>query len=233
MRLATSLPASAIDMVVGFLLPLILPATGGDIAAATALALDRLAEYRPRTARELDLAGEALGYSLKARAMLAQSAGADLPADKVDNALKWACSLSRASHQAQRRLDLLQRAPRALSPDDATAGTPAEEVPASAPAPLQASPPAEVTTAVPASPAASAPAPASCAPASAVAEAEAAYALAAARLEVLQSHYKGAPPPHTKAAQQIQAQQRLVNAARMKVQAARRHAGEAASPLAA
>jgi hypothetical protein len=60
-------------------------------------------------------------------------------------------------------------------------------------------------------------------------EARATYADAAARLAVMQSRYKGAPPPHSQAAQQIQAQLRVVNAARLRAEQVRqRHTAAAA-----
>ncbi|MBS0641652.1 MAG: hypothetical protein JSS43_17455, partial [Proteobacteria bacterium] len=54
-----------------------------------------------------------------------------------------------------------------------------------------------------------------------VAVLEAAHAAARVRLEQMKASYKGAPPPHSKAAQDIQRQQRVVDAARLKLAQAR------------
>ena len=66
---------------------------------------------------------------------------------------------------------------------------------------------------------------------SAVAQAEAHYAVALQHLSLMKARWKGAPQPHTKAGQDIQRQQRLVDAARMALaQTRRRHAEAAADP---
>ncbi|MBS0640415.1 MAG: hypothetical protein JSS43_11120, partial [Proteobacteria bacterium] len=56
-----------------------------------------------------------------------------------------------------------------------------------------------------------------------VAVLEAAHAAARVRLEQMKASYKGAPPPHSKAAQDIQRQQRVVDAARLKLVQARQN----------
>ena len=83
MSLPASLPASAVNMVIGMLLPLILPSVGGDAQQARDLALFLLSEYQPQTGRELQLAGEAIGCSLRGLAMLAQSAEPGIRSDKL------------------------------------------------------------------------------------------------------------------------------------------------------
>ena len=61
---------------------------------------------------------------------------------------------------------------------------------------------------------------------------QAAYSSAVKLLELMKAHHKGAPPPHSQAAQQIQAQQRIVGTARLKLEQARQRAAKAElSPL--
>jgi hypothetical protein len=202
-----NLPAAALDVAISFLLPLILPALGQDATAARTLALHMLGEYDPQSVRELRLAAEAIGFSLKSLTVLGESAEPDMKPEQRDGALKWACSLNRSSHQAHRRLLELQRAGRtAPVPEPALPEPIAEEVasPATAPQP-------EADNA-----------------ASGIAAAEATLASATKLLNLMKAHYKGAPPPHSSAAQQIQAQQRVVETARLKLQQARR--AQAATP---
>jgi hypothetical protein len=139
--------------------------------------------------------------------MLAQSAEPGIRLDKLEMSLKWACSLSRSGHQAQRRLNELQRTPRAGRREDppeqaAPAATPAYPTPASVAEPEP--PPAAET-----------------APPSDLAQAEAKLRSAVKLLNLMQGQHKGAPPPHSQAAQQIQAQQRSVETARLTLQQAR------------
>ena len=202
MTFPDSIPQAAINLVLSFLLPLILPSTGGDTQAARDLALCMLAEHTPQTARELRLAAETIGYSLRGLTLLANSAEPGIAADKHDTALKWACSLSRSGHQAQRRLDQLQR-PATRPAPRRTTGAPQDIAPpqeTAAPPPPQTAPDQPPT----------------------VAQAEAALQSAEKLLSLMKAHHKGAPPPHSPVAQQIQAQQRLVDTARLKLQHARR-----------
>ena len=210
MTLPASIPQAAIDLVLSLLLPLILPSTGGDTQATRALALQLLADHNPQTARELRLQeARPHRYSLKGLTMLANSAEPGIIAEKLDTALKWACSLSRSGHQAQRRLDELQRpAPRRASRHDCRRCHPA--------------PGSRAGTANPGNRAAAA---ATCNNGSVAhrGAGRGAQRHVAERLLILmKARHKGAPPPHSPAAQQIQAQQRLVDAARMKLQHARR-----------
>jgi hypothetical protein len=235
MSLATQFPA-LLEMFVSFLLPLLLPAAGGDHAAARAAALELLAEYHPRTARELDLAAEAVANSLKSLTMLAQSAEPGLSQAALNDTLKWATSLSREGHRAQRRLDQMQRARRAAAKGELAAQIESASlvepaalletvaIPAVADLP-QIAPDATLTDvtqteATPVDPAQPEPAPA-----------ETALARAEKLLALMKAHHKGAPAPHTKAAQQIRDQQRVVDAARLTLaQARRRQAEGQASP---
>jgi hypothetical protein len=209
MTLPASIPQAAIDLVLSLLLPLILPSTGGDTQATRALALQLLADHNPQTARELRLAAETIGYSLRGLTMLADSAEPGITAEKRDTSGKWACGLSRSGHQAQRRLDELQRPAHRAAPR----GLPvAEAIPPQNTAPTR---PLQETVAPP--PQATAPdQPLT------VEQAEAALKSAEKLLILMKAHHKGAPPPHSHAAQQIQAQQRLVDTARLKLQHTRR-----------
>lgn len=207
MSLLTDLPTATLNFLIGFLLPLILPRNGGDVEAARALALELLEDHRPRTARELRLAAEAVAFGLKGLTMLAESAEPNVSAEKLESSMKWACGLSRSGHLAQRRLDDLQR-PRKTPPQQ-------EETPA--------------TTAQQSAPSEAAPPSAGPATAQTTAQAEAALKSAEKLLALMKAHHKGAPPPHSHAAQQIQAQQRAVDTARMKLQQARKRDSEIVS----
>lgn len=262
MSIAASIPAAIVDLFVGFLLPLLLPASGGDPGTARATALHLLAELRPQSGRELKLAAESVGLGLKGLAMLAKSAESGASAEAQADAVKWACSLSRGSHQAQRRLDELQR-PRRVTRQQADADdaalplaealsaigalmTPAVPQADTAPPPAPDSAPQPVLSATaPPEPAAAAPAPnteaepaqpeaATAAPDPAAEVAAAALALDSAErlLSVMRAYHKGAPPPHSKAAQDIQAQRRVVDMARLKLQQTRRRAAMVATQAA-
>ncbi len=204
---SATLPAAAFDLALSFLLPLILPALNNDTVAARALALHMIGEYDPQSARELRLATEAIGFSLKSLTVLAESAEPAITADKLDITLKWACSLSRSSHQAQRRLTEFQRAartaPEPAQSESATKSAAAHQEPPT-PGPQPETPTTDIAT-------------------TDIATAEAKLASATKLLTLMKAHHKGAPPPHSSAAQQIQAQQRQVENARLKLEQARRH----------
>jgi hypothetical protein len=231
MSFATSIPEAVVNLVVGFLLPLLLPTVGGDRQAASVLALDLLASYNPQGPRELSLAGEAIAHSLKALALLARSAEPDIAAEKLENSLKWACSLSRSSHQAQRRLDALQRARqqtlKAAAEAEAIETAPttidaAPPKPVAGPRELAAASPESVSAPIIAIPRAAD----ETAPPPDLAQAQAALFLAEQQLVLMKARWKGAPQPHTQAGQQIQAQQRIVNTARLQLEQARRNQAE-------
>src|SRR3954453_4357934 len=249
MPFPATIPAAIADLVVGFLLPLSIGACGGDAQGAKATALRLLTEHHPRTGNELLLAGSAIGHRLRGLAMLARSAEPDLPPDAVDQAMKWACSLSRTSQQAQRRLDeLLRTAPRCddavvaaqdgAPPDTAPEPQPtlaAPEAVAVAPAPteaLTAPAPTEALTA-PAQSAATPAAPHAVEepvvgmPGSVITQLQAKLRNAENLVALMKARWKGAPPPHSKAAQDIKAQQRVVDTTRLALARARRHDAEA------
>ena len=249
------LPAAVVTMVVGFILPGLLAATGGDAEAAAAMALGLLADYEPQTARELSLAGESIAFNLKGLCMLASAEAPGIAPEEAETALKWASSLQRSSHLAQRRLAQLQRMRLSAS---AQGGVPrrcnvrqAEPVTDAPPTEPTASPSgaagAGVVCALAASPGDTTATPSAAAqPVSPGAEAalanaeqaadasrilpvvtppdvdkvEATFATAEARLNLMKARYKGAPPPHSQAAQQMRAQERVVETARMKVKQA-------------
>lgn len=247
-------PAAVVTMVVGFILPGMLAATGGDAEAAAAIALGLLADYEPQTARELSLAGESIAYSLKALRMLADAEAPGIAPEEAETALKWASTLHRASHVAQRRLADLQRMRLSASAQDSEPRRctlrPAEQVtdtlrtepvaPSAGAAgagavfasadTLADAPATQSADALPVSPvgaplemaeqAADAPRSLPAVTPSDLDAAQAAFATAEARLNLMKARYKGAPPPHSQAAQQVRAQERVVETARMKVKQA-------------
>ena len=198
MSFSTNLPRAAIEMVVSLLLPLIVPTLEGDADAATSLALEMLAEYRPATVRELRLAGEIIGFSLNSLHALAQAADRDVSTEKLSVPRRWACSLSRSGLQAQRRFDEMQH--------QRHEGVPEQLVADAAP------PPPALAAVTP---------PLSAEALQEMLPEEAAYLAAAKLLRLMKAHHKGAPPPHSLAAQQIQTQQRAVDTARLKLEQAR------------
>ena len=134
MSIPASISAAVVDTIIAFLLPLLLPGAGGDIQAANAVALELLADHQPQTGRELRLAGEAIAFSLKGLAMLGKSAEPASSVEGLNSSLKWACSLARSGHQAQRRLDELQRLrrPAARRREPVAEPDPGPEAPAAA-----------------------------------------------------------------------------------------------------
>jgi hypothetical protein len=194
-----------VDLVGGLLLPLILPTLGGDTAQAQALVRHMLSEYQPRSVRELRDAGEAIGFSLRSMGELARSAEPGVAAEQRNSARKWACSLSRSGDQAQRRLDDVRRAPQTVRETE--------------PVPEAASPVAGATPAV--TPGTG--------PLPDVPQAESAFNAAVKLLTLMKAHHEVAPPRFSKAAQQIAAQQRVVDAAWMKLEQARKRQAEAAT----
>lgn len=220
---APDVPAAGVDMAVALLLPLLLAATGGDATDARALALRSLQDYRPQTVQELAIAAEAIGHGLKSLTLLAQSADPGLIPQKADIAVRRACSLSRAGHQAQRRLEALQRARRSAAPDEHTqavvaAHSQAVQPDEIAPPVLEPQPAAETE-----------PVPLTALPTD-VAEAEATLASAEKLLGLMKARVKGALPPHSKAVQRIQDQQRVVETARLRLRLARKTEADAAQP---
>ena len=239
MTLSPTLPQAAIDLVVAVLVRLLLPALAGDTDAAKSLAVAMLAEYQPRTIRELGIAGEIISLGLDSLNALAEAAQPGLPAERVVVCRRWACSLSRTGHQAQRRLDALQRARQRGTDTDGVAPPQAMlPITVSDPAPREAAaPPAVAAQSIAAQSQAAPTGPAQTAPAqtlpaqttkppvepvtshaeSALSQAECGYVDALTQLNLMKARYKGAPPPHSQAAQQIQSQRRIVDTARMKL----------------
>jgi hypothetical protein len=219
MSFAANILETAVNLVVLSLLPLLLPVVGGDTDAARAAVLELLVDHRPRTAQELILAGQAVGHAIKGLQMLAQSAEPGIADDKRDSALKWACSLTRSGHQAQRKLEALRRprrmvprgeaVPEEVADPNVVDNTPRDIAHAAVTQPEPTTPPAPTDTAP-----------------TDIAQAEAKLKSAEKLLSLMQAHHKGAPPPHTKAAQQIQAQTRVVATARLTLEQARRQAAQ-------
>ncbi|MFO1023707.1 MAG: hypothetical protein U1E70_00870 [Acetobacteraceae bacterium] len=228
MSLSHALPVAAVDMVVMLLVRLIIPLHQVDAAAARTSALAMLAEYDPRTMMELRLAGEIIGLSLNAMQAQGDAAQPDMTMAQRSDARRWAGAFTRTGLAAQRRLEAMQKARRAGADSGTDAAAP---ITASPRAVAEAEPPAQqpepaapalvVSEAGPAGP-----------PDHAVAalqQAEADFRKADRLLTLMRAHHKGAPPPHSQAAQQIRDQQRIVDAARMKLaQARKRHNGMAA-----
>ena len=132
--LATTIPACILEAVLGRLLPLFLPATGGDTTAARAAADHLLAAYQPRTEDELCLAATIVGFTLQALDALGQSANPDLPLTRILRLRSGAVSLSREADKARKALAQRQKNRTQPQPDEAP------------PAPSQ---PAEPKTATP------------------------------------------------------------------------------------
>lgn len=238
MPISATLPPAAVDMVIAFLLPLILPAIGGDEVIGRRLAEHMLGEYRPASVEELRYAGEAVIFNLKTLSVVAQSAGGAEAAVKQDPVLRFASGLSRSGHQARSLLDRLRRERSALAfpaapadmegdrPDpidpDPDAGRALVDVAAPE---LSAEPSAEPLAERDAGTHGASPEVAADPAAEELRQAEKSYASASKLLTLMNAHHKGAPPPHSQAAQQIEAQRRVVDAARMKLaQLRRRHA---------
>ncbi|HVZ09849.1 hypothetical protein [Rhodopila sp.] len=271
--LAAALPAPVVEMVVGLLVRMIMPILALDRAAARDAAIRMLADYQPRSGRELRLAGTAIGLSLNGLRALADAAHQqDDPAGSLKEVRRWVSGVVRAGLSAERQFCQARRATPEPAGDIAAASHPSAIAPGRDPEPARpmAAPPADTSPAVPdtaeaggqsahaaagegcdasaahsaadpeagqASPAATPGADAAedrddC-PASALARAEAMAAAAEHLLTTMKARYKGAPSPHSPAAQQIRAQQRIVDTTRMKLAQLRRQARQNATSAAA
>ncbi len=121
MSIAAAIPTAVVEMVVGFILPMLLRAAGGDVTAAGDAARSMLAEYGPQTGQELRLAGDAIFGNLRSLAALGQPADPDAPLAETIEMAKLAVAYARGARLAERRLEALQRARHATEPDAATA----------------------------------------------------------------------------------------------------------------
>ena len=234
MTFPSTISTTAIEYVIGCLLPLLMAGLGGDEPAARALAVELLASHNPQTPHELRLAGNAVGLSLQGLAKLADSAAPGITSEKQDVALKWACSLSRAGQATERRLEEIQRVRRAEARSELPKPPAVAEVAPATPIPcppIPCPPPPAATVFQPPAPGSSA-ATTDTAPALPnAAYAEAKLQSAEKLLGLMQAHHKGAPPPHSKAAQDIQQQKRVVEMARMNLAQARKREQQAAQRL--
>ncbi|MFO1024137.1 MAG: hypothetical protein U1E70_03045 [Acetobacteraceae bacterium] len=212
MTLIDTFPRAALDLVLVALLPIIAP-TVGNAAAAEALALRMLDEYHPTTIRELHMAGEAIGFRLDALRAKAEAHEPGITAEQRDNARKWACCLTRSEHQVLRALAELKRTSLAEAGEATPPVRAGDPAPARRPVPTADQSPAAGPPAAPVPPASEP---------DDVTKAERALASAEKLLGLMKAHHKGGPPPHSQAAQQIQAQERVVGAARLKLAQARR-----------
>ncbi|HVZ10743.1 hypothetical protein [Rhodopila sp.] len=254
------LPTIVVDITIAFLLPLILPAAGGDRVAAEAGVRALLAGYQPADVHELNLAAQVVGHYLKSLGLLGESAAQMASPRQAETAIRLACSTAKIAEKAETMLERRQALRRAEQRADGSATGPAETVAGMSasqeaaadgmvlpkaerlgPAAAGPSMPAtgevagatetetEAATAAPDA-AATAPGDGPAAEADPVAEAEAKFRSATRLLHLMKAHHKGAPPPHSQAAQQIKAQERVVNMARLSLEQARR--GQAAAETA-
>jgi hypothetical protein len=113
MSLNPNLPVAILNTILARLALLFLSGAADNTAAARDAAIRMLAEYQPETEDELRLAAQIVGFSFHALAALGQATAADIPLNRVLRLRGSAVSLSRESHKAQRRLDLIQDARRA------------------------------------------------------------------------------------------------------------------------
>jgi hypothetical protein len=113
MSLSATLPTAVLETIVGRLAPLFLTGAAGEATAARHAAAQMLVAYHPETEDELGLAAEIISFSLHALEALSQAATLDMPLTKILRLRGSAVSLSRESHEAERRLDQLQKARRA------------------------------------------------------------------------------------------------------------------------
>jgi hypothetical protein len=232
MSLPDTLPHDVIDFIIALLLPLILP-TVPDPAAARALALGLLTAHQPADERDLQLAAEAVAFSIRTMAAFAEAADPATPPERRDAASRRATSLSRSGLQVQRALAALQRERRAARmapppfsvlpmPEDPYAGASMVTPPDEAPAPA---PPREVAAAPAARPQPQ-PQPT---PVLDVPQAEEQLRRAEKLLALMQAHHNGAPPPGSKAEADIEAQQRVVDQAYVALAEAAMRATQAAA----
>lgn len=120
MSLPASLPTTIapviLDTVLGHLAPHFLATAGDDLLAARHAASDLLAAYNVATDEELCLAAEIVTFGFHALEALSEAANSGLAETKRLRLRGSAVSLSREAHKAQRKLDQLQRARLAPSP---------------------------------------------------------------------------------------------------------------------
>jgi hypothetical protein len=128
MSLNANLPAAILDTILARLAMLFLAGAADNTAVARDAALRMLAEYQPETGDELRLAAQIVGFSFHALAALGQAMAPDMPLNRVLRLRGSAVSLSRESHKAQRRLDLIQNA-RRTQPDATPQPAPPEPSP--------------------------------------------------------------------------------------------------------
>jgi len=128
MSLNPKLPTAILDTILARLALLFLSAAADNTAAARDAAIRMLAEYQPQTEDELRLAAQIVGFSFHALAALGQATASDMPLNRMLRLRGSAVSLSRESHKAQRRLDLIQDA-RRTQPDSAPQPAPPEPSP--------------------------------------------------------------------------------------------------------
>jgi hypothetical protein len=126
MSLAATLSTAILDTILGRLALLFLTGAGGDLTVARHAAAQMLAAYHAETEDELRLASEIVSFSFHALEALSQAMTPGMSLNHILRLRGSAVSLSRASHNAQRKLDQLQKARRAGQPSEVEVPQPAD-----------------------------------------------------------------------------------------------------------
>ncbi|HVY16643.1 MAG TPA: hypothetical protein VHB27_15570 [Rhodopila sp.] len=114
---------SIFDCIVAFLLNLFLPTNDHDPVRARAAVLEALAEYGPRSNRELRLAALSLAFSLGALDALSRATDQDLTLNQVLRLRSSANTLHRSARQADETLADERREPE-IAPQETTQPNP-------------------------------------------------------------------------------------------------------------
>lgn len=141
-----SITQTVFDRVMAFLAKIFLPTCAYDPERARDAALEALAEYDPRTNRELRLAALALAFSLGALDALSRAADEELSVNQVLRLRSSANALHRSASHAEQALAEEREAPEDAQPgktpvEDAEAPLPATTEPAEMAAFARATPP--------------------------------------------------------------------------------------------
>jgi hypothetical protein len=111
-----SIPQALIQTVLIQVVPLLLPGTDGDIAAARESAIDTIFAYNPQTADEFILAAKIVTFNLKSFETIRIAASPDLAIARMLRLESSAASLSREAAKAERQLTQRQKARQAANP---------------------------------------------------------------------------------------------------------------------
>lgn len=121
-----AITTTALQKILGFLAPLFMIGSPGDLASATQAAIQMLASYGARTDKELRLAALTIAFSFGALDSLSRAVAADLTVNQLLRLRGNANSLHRAAQKSQEALDELQQADAEPPLED-----PAEDLPVS------------------------------------------------------------------------------------------------------